>query len=49
MRASVFGDASFRWAIDQRSGAIGISLFTRSKTVSRWSTVASGPQCIVRP
>ena len=31
MRFSVASDASFKCAIDQRSGAIGTSRFTRSK------------------
>ena len=35
MRARFSGVASFRCAIDQRSGAIGVSRFTRSITSSR--------------
>ena len=35
MRRSVRSEASFRCAIDQRSGAIGISRFTRSKIVEQ--------------
>ena len=35
MRRSVASDASFKCAIDQRSGAIGTSRFTRSKISSR--------------
>ena len=38
MRARLSGDASLRCAIDQRSGAIGVSRFTRSSTSSRWCT-----------
>jgi hypothetical protein len=35
MRFSDASDASFKCAIDQRSGAIGVSRFTRSKMPSK--------------
>ena len=35
MRSRLASDASFKCAIDQRSGAIGTSRFTRSKISSR--------------
>ena len=47
MRVSVSNDASLRWAIDQRSGAIGSWTFTWSNTSSSWPTDASLPQCTV--
>src|SRR5215208_986593 len=47
MRVSVSKDASLRWAIDQRSGAIDIWTFTWSNTSSSRPTEASLPQCTV--
>ena len=47
IRVRVAADASLRCAMDHRSGAIGTSLFTRSKMSSNCPTDASLFQCIV--
>src|SRR5258706_4271691 len=47
IRCRLWGDASFRWATDQRKLAIGISRFTRSYVERSVSTVSFFGQWIV--